>query len=191
MRASVSDAKLSASASSRSLFIRAMFSPGIVRRCSPAASSVVSISASAVESQATARLSRLVLEPEDGDGTPRVHGRRHCPRGRGREIARAGASRRYACRLPIASTSSAATAIGRRLRAGPRRGGLARSSAVKTSRAFWYRRSGSFSRQRWMMARCAEGTSTPSAGTGRSSMIADTSSSPLSPLNGRRPDAIS
>src|SRR5215469_1097365 len=52
MRRSVSCAKVSVSESARSTFARETVSPGMVRIVSPAASSVVSISESAVESHA-------------------------------------------------------------------------------------------------------------------------------------------
>src|ERR1700674_2015863 len=66
--ASVSAARLSASGSARSALARATFSPGTVRNLSPAASSVVSISASAVDSQFWFLSEPQFLKPEDGDG---------------------------------------------------------------------------------------------------------------------------
>ena len=61
--ASVSEARLSASERESSTFIRPTFSPGIVRSRPPAASSVVSISASAVESHAASRWPERFLKP--------------------------------------------------------------------------------------------------------------------------------
>ena len=84
-RASVSGARLSASVSDSSTFMRATFSPGMVRSRSPAASSVLSISDSAVESHALSARPDRFLKPSTA--TER-RGRRAAPRrgasGRGR-----------------------------------------------------------------------------------------------------------
>jgi hypothetical protein len=90
IRLSVSVAKLSASDSVSSIFMRATFSPGMARMLSPALNSVVNISASAVDNQAaSARPDRflkpstatdrriLVEEPAEGatDGVERSQSR--------------------------------------------------------------------------------------------------------------------
>ncbi len=81
--ARVSGARLSASDTPRSSFMREMVSPGTVRSWSPAASSVVSISERAVDSHAEAAWPERFLNPStatdrrgarDADGPPGVAG---------------------------------------------------------------------------------------------------------------------
>ena len=63
MRASVSLAKLSASASARSSFMRTTCSPGTIRSFSPAASSVVSMSEKAADNQTASGRCERFLKP--------------------------------------------------------------------------------------------------------------------------------
>ena len=183
---SVSAAYMSASASASSNFMRATFSPGMVRSASPAASSVVSISANAVESHTASARPVTFLKPSTAIDRRGALVGAAAP---GLGPAGGDGSRQSTTASPTANATSKAPPITRRHvpAAAPC------SSAATTSPARWNRSAGCRSRHRRIAAShdgSRSGTSRLGDG-GASVRRRAAAASGVAAANGRTPVTIS
>ena len=171
--------------------MRATFSPGMARNCSPAASSVVSISDNAVDNHAAAGRPERFLNPSTATVRRPVvdAGTTALPLVAAVVFRRAMVHCQYAAPAATEAMTIAVAATSVVLRR--RQWAAAPSSAACTAPACSKRRVGSRSRQRSTTDFCAAWIPVRSGGIGRSPTIAAMSSRPFASLNGRSPAAIS